>query len=341
MLFRMLHRPGRPGSSARGAAFLRRSSYDRDDHQDRKGEEGALRVLLTGASGQLGAYVLAHLADRGHQVLAWSGTEAGERGGIPLRPLDLGDLPGIAPALDRADPEAVLHAAAMSSAAEAHRDPERARLVNVEATRRIAGWCRENCRRLVFTSTDLVFDGRKPWSRESDPAEPVLTYGRTKREAEGVVLEAPLGLVARVSLLYGPSRSGRPSYFDRSLASLRRGESQTFFEDEFRTPLDLVTAAEALVGLTEAGATGVVHVGGAERVSRYDLMRRIATVLGLDPGLVRANRQADVPSPEPRPADASLESTRLASLLPGLTRPPIEEAARRFRDEVFSGDAAR
>ena len=297
-----------------------------------------MRVLLTGASGQLGAYLLARLGERGHHVLAWSGTDAGQRAGIPLRPIDLGGLSGIAPALDEAEPEAVLHAAAMSSAAEAHRDPERARLVNVEATRRIAGWCRANGRRLVFTSTDLVFDGRKPWSRESDPAEPVLTYGRTKREAESAVLEAPRGLVARVSLLYGPSRSGRPSYFDRSLAALRRGEPQTFFEDEFRTPLDLPTAAEALVGLLETEATGIVHVGGPERVSRCDLMRRIAAALGLDPGLVRANRQADVPSPEPRPADASLDSSRLASLLPELTRPSIEEAARRFRDDVHSGD---
>ena len=139
------------------------------------------------------------------------------------------------------------------------------------------------------------------------------------------MLAAPRGLVARVSLLYGFSRSGRPAFFDRTIASLRRGEPQTLFEDEYRTPLDLATAATALIRLAEAGATGLVHVGGSERMSRFDLIRRAAVALGIDAGLVRANRRADAVSPEPRPADVSLDTTRLASILPDLRRPSIED----------------
>jgi dTDP-4-dehydrorhamnose reductase len=107
---------------------------------------------------------------------------------------------------------------------------------------------------------------------------------------------------------------------------MRRGEPQTLFEDEFRTPLDLATAARALVGLAEVGATGIVHLAGRERMSRYDLIRRAAIALGIDPALVRANRRVDATFPEPRPADVSLDTTRLASLLPGLDRPSIERA---------------
>ena len=129
----------------------------------------------------------------------------------------------------------------------------------------------------------MVFDGSKAWNREDDPAEPILAYGRTKREAEPHVLACPGGLVARLSLLYGPSRCGRPAFFDRTMDALRRGEPRAFFEDEFRTPLDLATAAATLASLAATDAVGTVHVAGAERVSRFELVRRAAIALGIDP----------------------------------------------------------
>jgi dTDP-4-dehydrorhamnose reductase len=285
-----------------------------------------MRILLTGASGNLGTYLLDRLAADGREVVAWSGSAASRRGGIDLRPIDLADAPGLAHALDEADPGAVFHLAAISTADGVRRDPDRARAVNVAATAQIAAWCARHGRRLLYTSTDLVFDGSKPWNREDDPAEPVLAYGRTKRGAEAAVLACPGGLVARVSLLYGFARNGRPAFFDRTIAALRRGEPQALFEDEFRTPLDLATAADALARLLDSSAAGLVHLGGAERMSRHQLIARSAAALGLDRSLVRANRQADAASPEPRPADVSLDTSRLASLLPDLRRPTIEEA---------------
>ena len=87
----------------------------------------------------------------------------------------------------------------------------------------------------------------------------------------------------RLSLLYGPSRNGTPSYIDKTLAELAEGRPQRFFEDEFRTPLDLASAAGLLVRLTEDGVTGRIHLGGRERISRFQLMRRIAVARGFDP----------------------------------------------------------
>jgi dTDP-4-dehydrorhamnose reductase len=249
---------------------------------------------------------------------------------VGLEPVDLTDAAATAAALTAADPDVVIHAAAISRADAVRRDPARAQAVNVEATGRLAAWCAERSRRLVYTSSDLVFSGARAWNREDDAAEPVMAYGRTKRAAEPAVLAIPRGLVARLSLLYGPTRSGRAVYYDSALAALGRGEPQTFFEDEFRTPLDLATAAVALARLAMTEARGVVHVGGPERVSRFELMRRVARTLGLDPDLLRANRQGDVDAPEPRPADVSLDSERLVSVLPGLNRPSIEEAVARM-----------
>jgi dTDP-4-dehydrorhamnose reductase len=287
-----------------------------------------MRVVLTGASGQLGAYLIEPLRAGGHVVVAWSGQIAAQRLGVELLPVDLTDAEAMRRALAAADPDVVVHAAALSRADDVRRDPARGRAVNVEATGRLADWCAARGRRLVYTSTDLVFAGSRAWNREDDPAEPTVEYGRTKRGGEPAVLAIPRGLVVRLSLLYGPTRANRPVFYDNAVAALGRGEPQTFFEDEFRTPLDLATAAGALARLAGAEARGLVHLAGRERMSRFVLMRRVAEALGLDPALVRANRLADAAEPEPRPADVSLDTERLTALLPNLVRPSVEEAVR-------------
>jgi dTDP-4-dehydrorhamnose reductase len=295
-----------------------------------------MRILVTGAAGGLGAYVVEALAAEGANLVAWA-RAAGETGaGVALERVDL-EVAGWESRLDAIAPEVILHLAALSASEAVRIDPERGRRINVEATRRLAEWCGRRDRRLVFTSTDLVFDGSKPWNREDDPAEPVLAYGRTKRAAEQFVAATPRGLVARVSLLYGPSRNGRDAYFDRIVAALGRGEPQSLFADEHRTPLDLATAARFLVELARSDVSGIVHVGGRERMSRFDLIRRAAAALGLDTSFVRANRRSDVALAEPRPADVSLDTARLAALLPGIERPTVEEALRPLRDSDETG----
>jgi dTDP-4-dehydrorhamnose reductase len=284
-----------------------------------------MRIVVTGASGRLGSEVVDRLTRDGHhEVLGWSGPPRGTSGEPSLRPVDLGDELALAEALEEADPEAVIHTGALSSAEAVRRDPPRAHAVNVEATRRLAAWASARERRLIFTSTDLVFDGSKSWNREDDPARPILAYGRSKLDAESHVLRVPRGLVARLSLLFGRTRSGIPDFFALALDALGRGESRSFFEDEFRTPLHYRLAADILARLVESDAVGIVHVGGRERLSRFELLRRAAMASGIDPVLVRPGRQADADLPEPRPADASLDTSRLAGLLPSLERPAIE-----------------
>ena len=283
-----------------------------------------MRVVLTGASGQLGAYLGARLAAIGHEVFPWSGSD----GNPGMTPVDLTCPGAIDAALGKALPEVIVHAAAISSIEGVRRDPERGREVNVNATKQLASWCARRDARLLFTSTDLVFDGSTPWFRENDPVRPLVAYGQTKAEAESAVLAIPRGLVARLSLLFGFSRSTRPTPLEGTIEALKRGQSQAWFVDEFRTPLDLATAADVLVRLLEADVAGIVHVGGTERMSRFDLVRRAAVALGIDEALVLGSRQRDASFPEPRPVDVSLDTTRLASILPEVRRPTVEEALR-------------
>jgi dTDP-4-dehydrorhamnose reductase len=287
-----------------------------------------MQILVTGASGMLGSHLIRELAGDGHQVAAWSVRSDGFRDGARLRKVDLADLLRAQAAIEEANPEVIIHAAAVSSAAAVLRQREHAWNVNVRGTELLAAWARQNGRRILFTSTDLVFDGARSWYREEDITAPTLEYGRTKVAAEAAILANRNGLVVRLSLLYGATITDQLAYFDQAIAALRAGTPQTFFEDEFRTPLDYVTAASILVRLAEKDATGIIHAAGPERVSRFELMRRAAAALGADSELVRANRRADSPSLEPRPADVSLDTSRLRSLLPDCVLPTIEGALR-------------
>src|SRR5262245_9991009 len=211
-----------------------------------------MHVLVTGASGLLGGYLLRQLRDDGLAVTAWSGTRTGEVFGTPLRTVDLGDPDAVAAACRAARPGVVLHAAAMARLPDCHRDPDRARRVNTNATAVLAELAAQAGARLLLVSTDLIFDGERGWYREEDAPAPLSVYGRTKAAAEESALAAPGGAVVRMSLLFGPSLTSRP-FFDEQVTALRAGRPLTLFADEWRTPLALTTAARALVALARSG----------------------------------------------------------------------------------------
>src|SRR5262245_11675618 len=163
-----------------------------------------MRLLITGASGQLGAYLLREALARGDEVTAWTGSRGGELFGTPLRPVELADRDRAAEAFRQARPDAVLHAAALASVADCHRDPGRARAVNAAGSALLAELAADAGARLLQVSTDLVFDGERGNYTEQDPPRPLSVYARTKREAELAALQAPRSAVVRVSLLFGP-----------------------------------------------------------------------------------------------------------------------------------------
>jgi dTDP-4-dehydrorhamnose reductase len=286
-----------------------------------------MRWLVTGASGQLGGYLLRELAAAGEAVIAWSGSTRGPLLGVDLQPVDLADAAELGAAFRQARADFVVHAAALAKVADCYHDPRRAEQVNTRGTAVLAELAAAAGARLVLSSTDLVFDGERAPYREDDPPAPLSVYGRTKAAAEGPVLAAG-GVVARVSLLYGPTLVGRPAFFDEQVTAMRVGKAVTLFEDEWRTPLSLHTAARALLALARSDYRGVLHVGGPERLSRLEMGRRLAAYLGVDSGVIRAVRRDQVAAAEPRPRDTSLDSSRFRAFFPGQPWPTLEESLR-------------
>lgn len=287
-----------------------------------------MRVLLTGASGQLGAYLLKHLREELVEVMAWSGRRAGGLFGIQLMPVDLADGAQVRAAFEKARPDVVIHAAAMSAIAEAVANPQRAFTVNAGGTCLLAELAARRNARLIYISTDLVFDGETSPCRETTAPRPLSIYGQSKLAGEPAVLDQG-GLVVRVSLLFGPSLIGRPTFFDQQLAALGEGKSMRLFDDEWRTPLDLPSAAEGIWQAAKSPARGLLHFGGPERLSRLQIGQRIAAGAGLDATLLEPVSRLTVGG-EPRPRDTALDDARLLALLPQLRRPSCDEAVKQF-----------
>jgi dTDP-4-dehydrorhamnose reductase len=210
----------------------------------------------------------------------------------------------------------------MGRADECARQPELAEAVNVKLPGRLGAACRTRSIRLVGLSTDLVFDGTRAYSDEHTPPRPLSVYGRTKLAGEAALLEAaPSAAVARVALVVGRGHGPRGTASEGVAWALGEGRAVRLYEDEHRTPVDPVSVSAALARLLEGTGQGVFHLGGPERLTRLELGRRVARVLGLPPQGIEAARQADHPGPDQRPPDTSLDSGRARRELGWCPRP--------------------
>src|SRR5262245_13264360 len=171
------------------------------------------RLLVTGTTGHLGSYLMRELEGRQIDVTAWGHTRTATVGSARVVNVDLTDPAGVAKAFRDARPTVVIHAAAMANAGECAKDPARAVAVNVRGTEILARCCDSARARLVYFSTDLVFDGNCGGYSEGDPASPTSVYGRTKLHGERAVLAFSGNAVVRVSWMFGPPLNGRKNFF--------------------------------------------------------------------------------------------------------------------------------
>ena len=284
-----------------------------------------MRVLVTGAGGLLGGRIAALLSQDGFDVVAAHRRTPPPPGPRPVA-IELQQTDALERLLDAERPGAIVHAAVIGRVEQCQDGPAEAAAVNAALPATLARLCRERGLRLVAISTDMVFSGDRAPLREDDATGPLSVYGRTKREGEQAVLEAlPTAAVARVALVCGRGHGPRGTSSEAVAWSLRAGRPATLFTDEYRTPVDPESVADAVARLVRRGGAGLFHLGGPERVSRYELGVRVARRLGLDASLVAASRQDEHRAPEPRPKDVSLDSGRARREL-GWEPRPLDEA---------------
>ncbi len=278
----------------------------------------------------------------GDRVVALSGSRAVRIGDVVIQPVDLADRDAIQLLLEQARPTVIVHLAAVSSVAEALKDPQRTQWVNVDATVWLVEQARRIGARFLYASSDLVFDGTAPPYDESSRPAPLSCYGRSKLQAEPVVLDHADGVVVRPSLMFGLGAVRRPTTFARQLVALRDGLALRLFQDEFRTALWLDDAAGAIAAIGRSDFVGLAHLAGPERISRLEMGLAMAEALGVRTDAIEAVSASSMSFPEPRPADVSLDGGLLRRTFPDLP-PPLtvrQAVARISPDELARLPAA-
>lgn len=226
--------------------------------------------------------------------------------------LDLTDETAVSRRFAAERPDAVLHCAAMSRSPACERDPVQARRTNVEATAHLARVFAGLP--MVFLSTDLVFDGTRAPYREDAAPRPLSVYARGKAEAEGRVLEDPAHLVVRTSLNHGTSPTRDRGFNEELERAWAEGRSLSLFVDEYRCPIGAEVTARALWRLLEVEASGIVHVAGTERLSRWDVGCLLAGTDARRRSLISQGSLKDFQG-APRSPDTTLDVSRAEALL--------------------------
>jgi dTDP-4-dehydrorhamnose reductase len=228
--------------------------------------------------------------------------------------LELTDFAAVDRRFELERPGALIHCAAMSRSPRCEAEPARARQWNVDVTRHLAGLF--GGRRMIFLSTDLVFDGQSGGYREESAVCPLSVYGETKVEAEQWVLRDPGHLVVRTSLNHGWSVTGDRGFNEEMANAWRAGRTLKLFLDEFRNPIPAEHTARALWELVAKDHGGLLHLAGAQRLSRWEIGSALAATLEgegfacpIETGSLRDYNGA------PRPPDTSLDSSRAQALL--------------------------
>jgi dTDP-4-dehydrorhamnose reductase len=279
-------------------------------------------LLITGATGFLGQYLIAAARKRWRVAGTFHRTrrEDAERllAGIDSGRIDLTDVRDVRDMLDAVRPKAVIHTAALADPNYCEQHPDESLRVNLQATVNLAGLCGDRRIPFVFTSTDLVFDGTRAPYAEDGPVSPLNLYGEHKALAEQAVLDRyDEAAICRMPLLFGFSANGRIPFF----------QPMTLFADELRTPVSGPVAAAGLLLVAGSGmedetvnpkeierVRGILHLGGRESISRYEMGLQMLDVLKLPPTLAEPVSFQDVPAVAARAANVSLDSSRAYGL---------------------------
>ncbi len=272
-------------------------------------------VLITGASGFVAGGVVLQTPEHWTVHAVSRGSAPVSRPGLAWHTVQA-DRPGLlAAAIRELRPGAVIHTVANANIdyCEAHR--EEVVGINVDLSREVAEAARTVGARLVYCSTDNVFDGARDMYREDDETGPVNFYGVTKLRAEEAVLAAcPGAVIARVAIVMGLPLLGKGvPFLVRMANAAAEGRKIVTPPNEVRTPVDVISLGRALIELAGNDFTGIIHLGGSQRIDRVSMMRLIAPRMGIDPALVEPGPADNLPAP--RPPDCSLDNTLATNVL--------------------------
>ncbi len=283
------------------------------------------KILITGATGLLGVDLMAVLKQDYRAM------------GVSTANFDIQNYDEIASFLDRMKPEVVLHAAAWAEVDGCEEQKEKAFAVNAIGTKNIATVCKNIGAKLIYYSTDYVFDGTKGSAyTEDDKTNPINNYGRSKLEGEQHVLDIlDDAAIMRISWLYGTAKDCFVTGVIHAALTQHRAKLKNepyevlkVVDDQFSCPTWTVDIADQTKVIIEKKVSGIIHAASLGLVSKYSLSENIFEELSWDIEMEPVKR-SDVPMKAHRPERTDLENKRLNEL--GLSEMrSYKEAIREF-----------
>jgi dTDP-4-dehydrorhamnose reductase len=271
-----------------------------------------MRALIVGASGLVGSNLLVQLRNQANVVVVGTYHQHPVAG---LESFDILDRVAVHRFFERVQPTVVFLSAALSNVDFCELHPDLSYEANVSGVKQIVKAAKRCQAKLVFFSTDYIFDGRAGPYSEEDAASPISQYGWHKALAEHhIALHAADYLIIRTTGVYGWESQGK-NFIYRLLKTLPQGQAVRVPIDQVANPTYAPNLAAATVELVKAGANGVFNLVGCERISRYEFAREAARVFGLNPELVQPVLTAELGQPAARPLEAGLKVDKAQAIL--------------------------
>jgi len=272
------------------------------------------KVLITGANGLVGYYLLQQMISKDFLVMATS--RSANR--LPFiqtnfhfHNLDYTNKDAVEQLVSQLKPSVIIHCGAISNADECEQNKEGAFLNNVSGTIHLLKAAVAVKAHFVFLSTDFVFSGDEGLHKEGDERKPVNYYGQTKLLAEDEVKQYPFEwTIVRTVLVYGKSIPGRENFVTTTTKRLQNGEPVKIFEDQLRTLTYAEDLAKGIIHIIEKKASGIYHLAGRERLTLYDAALEIARYFKVDESLVIPIKEGDISLVARRPKKTGLNISK-------------------------------
>jgi dTDP-4-dehydrorhamnose reductase len=289
----------------------------------------APKLWLTGANGLFGSNFRLTVGAKFPQLQVVTRQPA-IAGGSQVVTVDLADRAATRAALDRTEPDCILHAAALADVDRCEREPALARTHNVAATETLAQWARDHEALLVFISTDSVYDESAESKNEQTAVAPLNVYAQTKWEAEEIVrrLCPETHLILRTNF-FGWSPQPGQQLVEWALARLKSGKTVPGFVDVFFSSLLVNDLAELIVALQAVGARGTFNAGAADGCSKFEFLQNLAQILGYTPDQVKPSSVREVALTARRSSNLVMDSSKLARAI-GRPVPSWKEGLKRL-----------
>ncbi len=273
-----------------------------------------MRIGVTGASGMLGTALVTHLSKL-HKVFATSRSKGIEGKDIKWDCFDLTDIELLNKWLDRVKPNVVIHCAAIVNVDLCEENFDLATKLHVETTKVMSNYLNRNNGRLIYISTDSVFDGKKHGSyNESDLVNPLNVYAKTKLMGERPVQLMTNGLVLRTNII-GWTRENSVSFSEWMLKGLTDNIPLNLFYDVNFSPLNVYELSIIIEKIIQNPIFGLYHCASSDGISKYDFGRKMAEIFQLSDSNINRISVDDMEFKASRPKNMALNINKISAVL--------------------------